>query len=123
MAKILIVDDDDAVRQAIRVVLGEATHEVTDTKSGRKALDLIEKDSYDLLILDLLMPETDGLEVIRAVRKNGGTVKILAISGGGNVSPDMYLKLAEKFGANSTLRKPFGKTDLLDAVAALLEAC
>src|ERR1051326_5853902 len=103
MAKILIVDDDDAVRQAMRVVLAEAKNDVTEAKGGCAALGLLRADGFDLLILDLLMPETDGLEVIRAVRQDGPEVKILAISGGGNVSPGMYLKLAQKFGADRTM--------------------
>jgi DNA-binding response OmpR family regulator len=120
MATILVVDDDQSVRQAVRMVLETAGHMVIEAEGGRAGLKLGKMQAFDLVIIDILMPEIDGIETIRGLRKFSQKIKILAISGGGKTNPDIFLTMAAQLGADGTLMKPFGRTELLEAVDQLL---
>lgn len=122
MIRILLVDDDPIVRKSIRISLNNPNFDVTDASDGRNALAAANAKQFDLVITDLLMPNSDGLELIRNLRAKIPSVKILAISGGGKVVPGFYLNLAEKLGADATLEKPFKPQDLLNAIATLTGA-
>jgi len=123
MARILVIDDEPGVRAAMEVLLTTAGHAVTLAKDGREGVAKSGAGTFDLVIVDLFMPGTDGIETIRALRMNVADLPILAISGyaarGTFKSPD-YLDIATKLGASSSLAKPFRPQQLLDAVEACL---
>lgn len=122
MANILVVEDSPAVRMGIVEVLESLGHTVTETENGRLAVEQMASASFDLIVTDVLMPEMDGIEVIKAVRRAQPDTKILAISGGAPNLPAGYaLKLTEMFSANAVLYKPFTNDELRTAVADLLE--
>ncbi|MEZ4456706.1 MAG: response regulator [Gemmatimonadales bacterium] len=117
--QILLVDDDDLSRGTIHQMLERAGHAVVSTASGSKALELFQADRPDIVVTDLIMPDTDGLELIQELRKVDPKVKVLAISGGGRVNANEYLTVARKFGASGALAKPFSNQELKDAISAL----
>jgi CheY-like chemotaxis protein len=119
VARILVVDDDALLRGAIRVVLESAGYEVIEAGDGSAALRLYREQAVDLLLVDLFIPEPDGLEVIRTVRAEVPDAKIIAMSGGGSLKLDL-LAAAEAFGASRTLWKPFVQGVLLTTVRDLL---
>src|SRR5437016_14421021 len=119
MARILVIDDDALLRGAIRVVLESAGYEVIEAADGDAGLRLHREPGADLVVVDLFMPERDGLEVIRAVRAEAPQAKIIAMSGGSSLQLDL-LDAATAFGASRTLRKPFAPSMLLAAVRELL---
>jgi CheY-like chemotaxis protein len=126
MAKILIVDDDDAVRTTIRLLLERAGHSVVAASDGRKGLALFGTEDFDLLFLDIFMPGMDGIETMRLVHARRPLVPIIVISGNpipseSGQAPD-FLTMATKLGAISSLQKPFKPAALLAAVANCLEA-
>ena len=121
MAKILVVDDDPAMRRATSRALEAAGHIVSVHPNGRGAVQDIEKEPPDLLITDIFMPEMEGLETIRAARARRPTLPIIAMSGFTFDERD-YLSIAEKFGAVASLRKPFRPAELIDLVNRLLAA-
>ena len=116
-SQILIVDDDPQVLKYCETVLAGLGYSVTMTTSGVDASRLLKKRSFDLLILDLNMPETDGFEILQMVRTQLPQLKVLVISGfmQGNL-----LKAAELVGANATLDKPSSPEKLAQAVEKLL---
>lgn len=118
--RILVVDDEDQIRAMLRQVLERAGYAVIDAPNGRVALRLFREDPADLIITDLIMPEKEGIETIRELRKEFPEVKIIAISGGGQVSPEAYLDVAEGLGAHRTFAKPIAHQELLGAVAELV---
>lgn len=119
MARILIVDDDDLVREIIARTLQDARHDTLEARNGRQALDILDREVVDLAISDILMPEIDGLGLILAIRKQFPNLNVLCISGGRTRDMD-YLGAAEKLGAQMVLRKPFTPMQLLAAVEAVL---
>jgi CheY-like chemotaxis protein len=122
MAHILVIDDDPLLRQLITHALEEAGHTVLRCENGRKAIAHLEHDDADLLITDVIMPEMDGIETVRAVRRLRPALPILAISGGGPGGTSHYLGMATAFGATAALPKPFRPLDLVALVKTLLAA-
>src|SRR5438309_1003290 len=119
VARILVIDDDALLRGAIRVVLESAGYEVIEAGDGDAGLRLHREPGADLVVVDLFMPERDGLEVIRAVRAEAPQAKIIAMSGGSSLQLDL-LDAATAFGASRALWKPFAPAMLLATVRELL---
>jgi two-component system response regulator ResD len=120
MDKILVVDDEDQMRKYMLDVLRGEGYAVSEASDGKRAIQVIQEAAFHLIITDVAMPEMDGLELIRKVRERLPNAKILAISGDCCDGPDLYLKLAKHFGANSILSKPFGPNRFIDKVSSLL---
>ena len=120
MAKILLIDDEAQVRMLVQVALEGAGHHVLTAENGKHALRLLEHQEVDVILVDILMPDMDGLELIPLLRKTRPASKIIAISGGSGEWN--YLDTAKCFGAHDTLKKPFSLQELLNAVAAQLQS-
>jgi DNA-binding response OmpR family regulator len=119
--RILLVDDDEPLRDTCALVLREAGYHVDTAGDGRNVMEHLKTFPVDILITDLVMPNSEGLETIRAIRKAGGTLPILAISGHdiGHIGSEFFLETATIFGATRTLRKPFSTGEFLGAVRSL----
>jgi len=114
MPRILIIDDDAAVRTTVRVLLERAGYEIIEAGDGREGSRML--DGVDLVITDLLMPEVDGVDLLGMIRREGLTIPVIAISGGGKVDSKSYLDVAKALGAFATIAKPFDLDHLLAAV-------
>jgi|SRR5579885_2083902 len=122
MARILIIDDDKMILGMLRQVLEHAQHTVVEAPNGDVALRLWRQQPADLIITDILMPEKDGLEVIRELRREYPAAKVIALSGGSRRIHFDALDVAKRFGAVRTLAKPFELKDLLQTVDSVLQA-
>ncbi|MFQ3592693.1 MAG: response regulator [Gemmataceae bacterium] len=119
---ILLVEDDLQVQTSLRIAMEAAGHEVSSVHDGRQALRQLRQQPADLVITDILMPEVDGLELIRVLRRDFPAIRILAISGGAARLPSAdMLQLARALGADQLLSKPFRQQELLNAICALLK--
>ncbi len=121
MARILIMEDDEFFRPVLRDMLAYEGYEVVEAPDGLKGMNLCREKPTDLVIADVIMPEKEGLEVIRELRRDFPQIKIIAMSGGGQIGPADYLTIAKKFGAHDTLMKPFTREILIRRVKRLLE--
>lgn len=117
MARVLIVDDDAMVRDSFAVVLQGAGHEIAVAADGRKGLDLHAREPFDLIVTDIVMPEMEGIEMIRRLKRDSPDVAVIAISGGARLEPSYHLNVARALGADETLAKPIKPRDLVAAVA------
>jgi DNA-binding response OmpR family regulator len=120
MGLILIIDDDDQIRRVLRKTLERDGYDVVDAPNGKEGIKLFRENPADLVITDLIMPEKEGIETIRELRRDFPEVKIIAISGGGRIGPDSYLKMAKGLGAQRTLTKPLDGDELLKTVRELV---
>ena len=118
---VLVIDDDETIRVLLRTILERAGYRVVDAPDGNKGIRRYQESPTDLVITDLIMPGKEGIETIRELRKKFPHVKIIAVSGGGRIGPDSYLKMAKGVGALRTLSKPFDRLALLKAVEEVLE--
>ena len=118
MARILAIDDDGAVCATVGVILERAGHQVVTAQDGRGGLKRLEADQFDLLLIDIFMPEMDGLETIRVVRKSRPKLPIIVMSGSTLERAEMpdYLSFATKLGAVESPRKPFKPAALVEMV-------
>ena len=118
MPSVLVIDDEDQVRQLIRETLELAGYEVEDARDGKEGLERYRAKSTDLVIMDILMPDQDGLESILALRREFPASRVIAITGGSDMIGVLnFLDVAKMLGARRTLQKPFEMKTLLDAVA------
>ena len=123
MARILVVDDEVEILVMLREMLEEAGYEVVDAHNGKVALKLHREDPADLIIMDIFMPEKDGIETIKELMAEFPETKLITISGGGDRQwdPEPYLEMVAKLGAKRTFFKPVRKDELLEAVRELLK--
>ena len=120
MARILVIDDDEKLRSLLRRFLEGAGYEVMEASNGKVALDIQRSTPADLIITDIFMPDMEGTEIIMDMSAEFPEVKIIAMSGGGNVADVDFLNLASNLGAMRTFQKPFKQAEILAAVKELL---
>jgi DNA-binding response OmpR family regulator len=114
--QILVIEDDCTVRELILQTLSKAGYGVIAAEDGVSGLNLFRAKNPDLVITDIVMPQKEGLQTIIELRQAAPNVRVIAMSGGGRYSNTDYLKLARKFGARSTISKPFMRDEMLNAV-------
>lgn len=117
---VLVVDDNEFIRASMEKFLETNKYTVVGAKDGQDAMDKLREQTFGIIVTDVLMPETDGFELIDYIRGHDEPMKstpIIAISGGGRtVDADVALGALEEK-TNVILKKPFSKNDLLDHVA------
>lgn len=118
-SRILLVDDDDSLRLALRRALEMEGHTVVEASNGKRALERLHATAVDLVITDIIMPDCEGLELTLKLHKTHPHLPIIAISGGGNWTPEFHLKLARHAGAAHVLAKPFAVEELLEKIRVL----
>ncbi|WIY69060.1 response regulator [Aquidulcibacter paucihalophilus] len=120
MAIILIVDDDPTVRLIAGELLRGDDHAIVEAEDGDEALRIVDVMAVDLVVLDMLMPNKDGLETIVELRQRQSDIRILAISSGGSMDRSLLLRTARVLGADESLQKPLRLDTFADTVARLL---
>lgn len=121
MARILVIDDDDELRTVLRVALEVAGHQVREAADGAQGIKTFQQWPAELILCDVVMPEKEGLETIRELRRRWADVKIVAMSGGAFGGTMDFLPLAKKFGAARILKKPFDMRTLWDVLEEALQ--
>ena len=121
VARVLLIDDDELVLETMQLALTGTGHDVRVARDGGEALGVAAEFRPDLVVTDIVMPQREGLETIRELRRARPEVRIVAVSGGGSTRYSDYLDLARKFGADRVLRKPFTPGALRKIVEELLE--
>ncbi len=120
--RVLVVDDDSGVRSTLGKMLTAAGYEVILAADGAEATRLWRERRPDLVIMDLFMPEKDGIETIVELRAYTPGIPIIAMSGGGAGNRVDLLQDAMLLGAVATIEKPFEKRAMMDLVAHSLAA-
>lgn len=122
MGRILVIEDDPTVAEALQHLLVSAGHEITWVPNGRPALKRHAQEAFDLVVSDIIMPDMEGIETIRALRRAQADIPIIAISGGSSLDANYLLRLASEFGSTATFSKPLRREPFLAKVSELLEA-
>lgn len=118
MARILVIDDAATVRELLDQMLRLSGHDVFVAANGKEGIDQLRRQPVELVITDLFMPEKEGLETIRELRRDFPGIPIIAMSG----EPGMpsLLGIATRFGALKTVEKPFDRAEMMAAVEEAL---
>jgi CheY-like chemotaxis protein len=120
-ARILVIDDDPDVRTLCRLNLGWAGHEVLEAEGGQQALEMVAADAPDALVLDIMMPVVDGLDVLRQVRSDPATRELPVVLISARVGVEDQMRGLET-GADAYVTKPFSPETLTGMVECALEA-
>jgi len=118
--RVLVAEDNADMRAMMKMVLEEAGYDTQFAADGRGALESQREHPADVLITDIFMPETDGMETIDRFKSRFPQTRIIAMSGGGEKSRMDYLTIADNLGVNATLRKPFDAKTLLQTLQIVL---
>jgi DNA-binding response OmpR family regulator len=116
MARILVIDDDSNMRCLVARILARASHEVIEAANGKKGMEQFATYRPEVVVTDLLMPEQEGIETIRELRRIAPSLRIVAMSGGGTDNDLIFLGMAKALGADAVLAKPFRADELIRAV-------
>lgn len=117
---VLIADDDPTLRAIGAELLSGEGYRVLEAEDGDEALRLVEAEAVDLIVLDMLMPNKDGIETIIELKRRQSGVRILAISSGGSMDVDSLLKPALAFGADRVMSKPLRISTFATTIAEML---
>jgi CheY-like chemotaxis protein len=109
------------MRAMLRKMLERSGYDIAEASNGRAGINAYKAFPADLIITDLIMPDKEGIETILELKQDYPELKIIAISGGGQVDPKAYLQMAQRAGALATLAKPFEREDLLTRIKELLD--
>jgi YesN/AraC family two-component response regulator len=121
MYDILVVDDEPMIREGLKVALEMEGHRAFTACDGNEAIRMVNENKPQLVITDIIMPESDGIEVICTVKEQNPDIKILAISGGGRINAKDHLRIAQQLGAAGVLAKPFTTEDLICEINRLFK--
>ncbi len=116
-SKILVVDDEDALRTVLSSELESEGYEVRTAADGQEAIAQLEKDSYQLMLLDIKMPHMNGFEVLKFVKEKHPKTKVVMLTGFADLKNALESK---KLGAEDFVSKPYDLVDLLTTIERVL---
>ncbi|MGD8563744.1 MAG: response regulator [Desulfarculaceae bacterium] len=116
-SRVLVADDEESIRDGVQQVLSRQGYEVVTAENGRQALALLEREEFQVLLLDLRMPDLEGMEVLRRVKESGWDVDVIIITGHGTIETAVS---AIKMGALDFITKPFAPWLLKQVVGRAL---
>jgi CheY-like chemotaxis protein len=120
---VLVVDDDPILREIASEMLRQNGYEVWVAEDGAIALDRLAREQPDLVIMDMVMPNTDGVEAIQAVKKRWPNMPVIAVSAGaGRLDPSVLLRAATALGADASMTKPLRPEAFIALVEQFLPA-
>ncbi len=120
MSVVLVIDDNASMREMVRDLMTREKHEVVEAADGEIGLRVFKARTPALVITDIFMPNMEGIETIRAIRRLAPKTVIVAMTGSAAEHGDRYLGAASELGADATIKKPFRPDALRDIVRALL---
>jgi len=116
--KALVIDDEQVVLDSVKKILAEEKYEVDVTLSGKQGIEMAIKNSYDIVLTDIRMPEVDGLIVLRDIKRQKPALPVSIITGYGSIRSAVQ---AMKLGAADYIEKPFSPDELVRSVKAAID--
>ena len=116
--RILIVDDEPQIRNMLRDWLTRSGFDVVDAPDGKQAIEILRRESFDVVVADIMMPEKDGLEVIMYLQRESPLTKCVAISSPSN---RVFLQSAQLLGATRVVEKPLTGADVEKVIRDVLQ--
>jgi len=117
---VLVIEDDPRSIRLMELILRSQGYEAVMARNGREGLDAVRRRPFDVILLDLMLPEVDGFEVLRQLRNDPDLADVPVIITSARARPTTKEEAAE-LGANYYLTKPYRKAELLDVIASLTE--
>ncbi|MEI8394651.1 MAG: response regulator [Rhodospirillaceae bacterium] len=119
MANILVIDDCKVSRMVLRSIFEKYHHQVDEANTGYQGEKIFRSKAYDIVFIDIFMPEQDGLQTIINIRRENQNIPLIVMSGGGNLKDFNYLNYAIKLGATYAYTKPVSQDNVDDIIKLL----
>lgn len=119
LSQCIIVEDDPFWSAEIAGALTQVDIDLLHAQDGRQALELASRYPDATMVLDIILPDVDGVEVLQTLARVAPHMRVLAVTAGGRLGAEFYLKLASTFGARGQLAKPFTAQQLVESWTAL----
>ena len=119
---VLVADDDKLILSTFRYALARQGYNVLLAENGAETIAHLERGSVDIVFLDIIMPEKEGLETLLEIKRRFPSVPVHVMSGGGTRSKQDFLTIAQQFGATSVIRKPVTPAELVKIIEELPRA-
>ena len=110
--RILVVDDEKVHRDRLLAVLAKADHTTVEAGSGREAIEVLEREPIDLVVTDVVMPDMDGIELVRRIKRDFEGVESIVLSASDYSQDAVFLKMARKLGADAAFKKSVSPEEL-----------
>ena len=120
MPRILVIDDEQLLRSTVVMILTQTGFTVEEASDGQAGLAMFHKNPPDIVLTDIFMPNRDGIEIIKELKRSSPQTKIIAMTGGGKLRMMEIASAAQVLGADYVLDKPFDSESLLAAINAVL---
>lgn len=120
MSKILIISDSKTQNERMKLVLAGQGFEVHTGNGGPEGSKMIKENFFDLVIMEVVMADMSGFEIITQIKQQNDTTKIIAMTSGGIIDVHEYLKAVKMFGANMVIKKPFRDGYMIRVVNMIL---
>ena len=117
---ILVVDDDDMMREFVKELLKINNFTITEANNGKAGLKEFRENTPDLVLTDIIMPEMEGISFIRELRSHNKEIPIIAMTGNVHGRMEEFLDISSQLGADAILRKPIKAKEFLDTIGRLL---
>lgn len=121
MGRVIVIDDQEPIRRIVRSALERAGHDVLEAGDGERGLELLASHTADVVLSDIFMPGMDGIQMLRQIRKQFPSVKVIVMSGGDSRGMLDLRRDAELLGAVKSLSKPFTTHEIVAVVNSVLE--
>ena len=120
MGKVLVVDDQKQIGDLYKTIIDSVGHNCVVLNSGKEALEQIKKIQFDLILLDISMPDMDGIELIKKIKteQNASDAKIVFITA--SMPPNQTVNTLKELGAKTVLMKPVKKKEMIEMIAKYL---
>jgi two-component system response regulator ArlR len=117
--RLLLADNDETLRHSLGLMFANAGYDVVHAANGKTALELYQRNPAHIVIAEMIMPESDGVELLIKLSTRRPRPKFIAITAGGRIDAGHYLRTAKHLGANRVLAKPFCPGELMAFVTEL----
>ncbi len=121
MAHVLVVDDDDSFRTLLTEMLESLGHSVSKAADGEEALERVRETSFDLLLLDLVMPRKGGIETLMALASGARRIPVVVTSASIVDDDESVPRLVKRYGARAVLSKPFSREQLAEVLSSIVK--
>ncbi len=120
MARIIVIEDEDILCKVLVEILARRGHNADFAQRGEAGVAMLSQDRFDVALVDIRLPDIDGLDLAKEIHLNFPEVRIILMSGGSESRDDEYREMALNLGVSEVINKPFLVESLLDTVSSVL---
>ena len=120
MARIIVIEDEGILCKVLVEILLRRGHEADSAQSGEKGMEMLRQEPFDVALVDIRLPDIDGLDLAREIHLEFPNTRIILMSGGSESQDEEYREMAMSYGVSEVIHKPFLVEKLLETIAYVM---